>query len=83
MKAQSKKEHYSNTAAVIQSSGGGKSRMVDEQAELVFTIPLNLRAEAESKRNVASLLRMYFRALTSPCFSLFRVRLPTAGLCNP
>ena len=28
---------------LIQSSGTGKSRMVDEQANLVFTIPFNVR----------------------------------------
>lgn len=83
MKAQTREEHYSNSAAVIQSSGAGKSRMVDEQAELVFTIPLNLRADEESKRNVALSLRFYSQVLTSPCSSLVRVRLPPAGFCNP
>ena len=35
---------YSNSASVIQSSGSGKSRMVDEMASLIFTLPFNLRA---------------------------------------
>ncbi|KAF9042685.1 hypothetical protein BDP27DRAFT_1455214 [Rhodocollybia butyracea] len=34
---------YSNTVSVFQSSGTGKSRMVDEQGNFVFTIPINLR----------------------------------------
>lgn len=34
---------YSTTVAIVQSSGTGKSRMVDEQANLVFTIPFCLR----------------------------------------
>ena len=32
---------YSTTAAIMQSSGKGKSRLVDEMAKLVFTIPFN------------------------------------------
>lgn len=39
---------YSNSAAIIQSSGSGKSRMVDKLAELVFTVPFNVRQTAES-----------------------------------
>jgi hypothetical protein len=34
---------YSNQIAIIQSSGTGKSRMVHEQANIVFTLPFNLR----------------------------------------
>ncbi|PPQ86747.1 hypothetical protein CVT25_012384 [Psilocybe cyanescens] len=34
---------YENTAAIIQSSGFGKSRTVDEMATLVATIPMNIR----------------------------------------
>ncbi|CAA7268435.1 unnamed protein product [Cyclocybe aegerita] len=41
---------YCNTGAIIQSSGYGKSRTVDELAKLVFTIPMNLRAEAETQQ---------------------------------
>ncbi|THH19412.1 hypothetical protein EW146_g1745 [Bondarzewia mesenterica] len=44
-----RKEDYSNTVSIIQSSGTGKSRMVDEQAKLVFTIPFNLRAAEDDK----------------------------------
>ena len=40
---------YSNQIAIVQSSGTGKSRMVHEQANLVFTIPFNLRESGESK----------------------------------
>ncbi|KAH7890620.1 hypothetical protein F5I97DRAFT_1923094 [Phlebopus sp. FC_14] len=39
--------HYANSAAIIQSSGSGKSRTVDELADLVFTIPFNLRHSGE------------------------------------
>ncbi|KAL4079270.1 hypothetical protein J3A83DRAFT_4368016 [Scleroderma citrinum] len=38
---------YDSSVAIIQSSGAGKSRMVDEQAKLVFTIPFNLRDPEE------------------------------------
>ncbi|KAF8556479.1 hypothetical protein OG21DRAFT_1483095 [Imleria badia] len=33
---------YLNIGAMIQSSGTGKSRMMDEQAKLVFTLPINI-----------------------------------------
>lgn len=39
---------YGNQVAVIQSSGTGKSRMVDELAKLVFTIPFNLGLDQEA-----------------------------------
>lgn len=39
---------YSNTTSIIQSSGTGKSRMVDEQAKLVFTIPFNVGTKHKS-----------------------------------
>ncbi|KAJ3857045.1 hypothetical protein EV368DRAFT_61171 [Lentinula lateritia] len=34
---------YGNVAAIVQSSGYGKSRTVDEIAKQVFTIPMNVR----------------------------------------
>ncbi|KAF8519711.1 hypothetical protein JB92DRAFT_2897710 [Gautieria morchelliformis] len=40
---------YTNSVAIIQSSGTGKSRMVHEQSNLVFTIPFNLREAADNK----------------------------------
>ena len=40
---------YSNQISIVQSSGTGKSRMVHEQANLVFTIPFNLRPKDDSK----------------------------------
>ncbi|KIM76540.1 hypothetical protein PILCRDRAFT_12766 [Piloderma croceum F 1598] len=40
---------YSNQIAIVQSSGMGKSCMVHEQANLVFTIPFNLRESGDSK----------------------------------
>jgi hypothetical protein len=40
---------YSNQIAIVQSSGTGKSRMVHEQANVVFTIPFNLRKSVEKQ----------------------------------
>ena len=40
-------KHYSNTVAIVQSSGAGKSRMVDMQATVVFTLPFCLRDPLE------------------------------------
>ncbi|KAF8903072.1 hypothetical protein CPB84DRAFT_1845911 [Gymnopilus junonius] len=40
---------YSNQITIVQSSGTGKSRMVHEQAKIVFTIPFNLRESIENK----------------------------------
>lgn len=40
---------YSTTVAIVQSSGTGKSRMVDEQANLVFTLPFCLRPPKDAK----------------------------------
>ncbi|KAH7911650.1 hypothetical protein BJ138DRAFT_1100885 [Hygrophoropsis aurantiaca] len=42
-----KRTSYIHAAPIIQSSGSGKSRMVRELANLVFTIPFNLRDDAE------------------------------------
>ncbi|KAF8985416.1 hypothetical protein BDQ17DRAFT_1415379 [Cyathus striatus] len=39
---------YGNSIPIIQSSGTGKSRMIDEAASFVFTIPFNLRNLEES-----------------------------------
>jgi hypothetical protein len=36
---------FQSFTSVIQSSGMGKSRVVDEVAKRIFTIPLNLREE--------------------------------------
>ncbi|KAF8987022.1 hypothetical protein BDQ17DRAFT_1490436 [Cyathus striatus] len=38
-----------NSVPIIQSSGTGKSRMIDEMASLVFTLPFNLRNPEEFK----------------------------------
>lgn len=38
---------YSNTGIILQSSGYGKSRTVDEAAKLVTTIPMNIRAKED------------------------------------
>src|ERR1700690_3982849 len=47
----SRSKPYSNSVPILQSSGSGKSRMVHEQSDLVFTLPFNLRAQSDSKGN--------------------------------
>lgn len=47
--ALNKAELYGNQISIIQSSGYGKSRMVHEQAKLVFTIPFNLRPALDDR----------------------------------
>jgi hypothetical protein len=42
-------EPMSNTVSIIQSSGMGKSRMVDSLARVVFTIPFNIRNERDDR----------------------------------
>ncbi|KAF8592712.1 hypothetical protein K439DRAFT_1656117 [Ramaria rubella] len=49
IKKMTRSKPYSNSVAVIQSSGTGKSRMVHEQSKLVFTIPFNLRGNEDDK----------------------------------
>ncbi|THV06407.1 hypothetical protein K435DRAFT_773348 [Dendrothele bispora CBS 962.96] len=41
---------YLNHVALIQSSGSGKSRMVDELAKLIPTIPINIRPQEETEQ---------------------------------
>jgi ABC-type Fe3+/spermidine/putrescine transport system ATPase subunit len=41
--------HYMNQVSIIQSSGSGKSRLVDQVAQRIFTIPINLRDPKESE----------------------------------
>ena len=41
------KKLYANFVPIIQSSGMGKSRLVDETAKLIFTIPFCLRSESD------------------------------------
>ena len=38
---------YANNVSIIQSSGTGKSRTMHEMAQLVFTIPINVRPASE------------------------------------
>jgi len=40
---------YANMMTIIQSSGTGKSRLVDKLAEAVFTLPFNLRDPKEDE----------------------------------
>jgi hypothetical protein len=45
-------KYYSNYLPIVQSSGTGKSRMVDELAGEIFTIPLNLREPNTSGKEI-------------------------------
>jgi len=45
----SRDKPYSNSVTILQSSGTGKSRMVHELSDLVFTLPFNLRPDSENK----------------------------------
>lgn len=40
---------YANMVSIIQSSGTGKSRTIDELARAVFTLPVNLRDDGASE----------------------------------
>lgn len=42
------RRYHMNYASIIQSSGSGKSRLVDEVAKQLFTIPLNVRNPMEN-----------------------------------
>ncbi|KEP44988.1 putative G2/mitotic-specific cyclin cdc13, partial [Rhizoctonia solani 123E] len=44
------KKPYNWTVSIIQSSGMGKSRTVEEAGKTVFTFPINIRQEAERDR---------------------------------
>jgi hypothetical protein len=45
----SREKPYSTSVTILQSSGTGKSRMVHELSDLVFTLPFNLRPDSENK----------------------------------
>lgn len=66
-------DDYSNTVAMVQSSGTGKSRMADETARFVFTFPFNLRSDQESEsefrcryQNSPSLTKTVLLAMAYP-----------------
>jgi len=44
---------YANYLAIVQSSGLGKSRTVDEMSKRHFVIPMNLRAAGSTGRFIA------------------------------
>jgi hypothetical protein len=52
---------YSAIGTIIQSSGYGKSRMVDQVARQVFTLPFNLRDPAEDDAGGTSLWLLYVK----------------------
>jgi hypothetical protein len=43
---------YDNFVPIIQSSGMGKSRMADEAAKYIFTLPFNLRPVGETSGTI-------------------------------
>ncbi|KIM83548.1 hypothetical protein PILCRDRAFT_6971 [Piloderma croceum F 1598] len=45
----SRDKPYSTSVIILESSGTGKSRMVHELSDLVFTLPFNLRPDSENK----------------------------------
>ena len=47
-------QKYLAHTTIIQSSGSGKSRLVDEIAKTIFTIPFNIRDKSEDKRECPS-----------------------------
>lgn len=40
---------YANFVPIIQSSGMGKSKLVDETAKLIFTLPFCVRSESDGE----------------------------------
>ena len=65
---------YSNLVVVVWSSGTRKSRMVNEQASLVFTLPINLWAS--NKNNYISstffiCYQMTLNVLLLKCYSSY------------
>ena len=43
-------QRYSNSFSIVQSSGTGKSRLVDEMAKKLFTFPLCVRDDDPPKQ---------------------------------
>lgn len=53
---------YRNFTSIVQSSGMGKSRTVDEASKIVFTLPFNIR---DSKENGTSLSKSFVSFILS------------------
>ena len=53
---------YVNHACMIQSSGSGKSRLVDMVAETIFTIPFNVREARDAASELFPNLMTYTRS---------------------
>ena len=52
-KKESLESDYGNTAAILQSSGTGKSRMVHQMRERVFVVPFNIRNVSDRTFTIA------------------------------
>jgi hypothetical protein len=63
MESHNNPDMYARVLAIVQSSGMGKSRMIDELSKSHFVIPLNLR-DGESGRFFWRLISK-FKPLTS------------------
>jgi hypothetical protein len=63
MESHNNPDLYARLLAIVQSSGMGKSRMIDELSKSYFVIPLNLR-DGESGRFFRRLISK-FNPLTS------------------
>ncbi|KAJ6611190.1 hypothetical protein B0H10DRAFT_373958 [Mycena sp. CBHHK59/15] len=53
MKMTGKPRNYHGTVTILQSSCTGKSRLLDEVAKKLFTLPLNLRMDKDAKEGLA------------------------------
>ncbi|KIM71731.1 hypothetical protein PILCRDRAFT_93735 [Piloderma croceum F 1598] len=62
---------YTNFLTIIQSLGMGKSRLVDETAKLIFTIPFCFRSESDGYPKADIVLRQFFQICANETFELF------------
>jgi hypothetical protein len=65
---------YANFVPIVQSSGMGKSRLVDETAKLIFTIPFCFRTE-EDGEDFISPSRFMKNMLLSPLLQVIQKRM--------
>ena len=66
-------------ASIMQSSGSGKSRLIDEIAKHIFTIPINLRSLADATRKLrVGPFHVCMRTHRTSC--ILQVMLPQATL---
>ncbi|KAJ6611189.1 hypothetical protein B0H10DRAFT_2193056 [Mycena sp. CBHHK59/15] len=68
MKMTGKPRNYHGTVTILQSSCTGKSRLLDEVAKKLFTLPLNLRMDKDAKEgySAATALQVVTASLQMP-----------------